>query len=195
MNRYEVGRKTGETDIVMSVVAESIEKSSIDTPVGFLNHMLDAFSRHGAFSLNIKASGDLEVDQHHLVEDCGIVLGELFSKLTGDRRGIMRAGFFIMPMDDAFATVAVDLGGRPYLNYSIDLKRRFCGDLDTDLLREFFYAFSVSAKANLVIKAEDGINDHHKIEAVFKAFGRAVRAACQKDPRGTAVVPSTKGVL
>ncbi len=195
MRRAEVIRETSETRISVSIVLDSSDKGLVDTPIGFFNHMLEAFARHGGFCLNIKAEGDLHVDQHHLLEDCGLVLGEAFDKALGNRAGIYRAGHSMMPMDDALAVAVIDLGGRPWLNFSADFKRRFCGDMDSDLLRDFFQAFSVASRSNLVIKLDDGVNDHHKIESIFKAFGRAMRAAFTVDPLNSTMITSTKGVL
>jgi imidazoleglycerol-phosphate dehydratase len=157
--------------------------------------MLESFAKHGRFDLSFKAEGDLNVDQHHLVEDCGLVLGKLFILALGDKRGINRTGFFVYPMDEALAVVAVDFGGRPYLQYAVTFLRRLCGDLDSDLLRDFFQAFSSQSQANLVVRMPYGRSDHHKIEAIFKAFGKALRMACSKDRRDIADIPSTKGVI
>jgi len=188
-------RKTKETSISGSLSLDGKGECSIETPVGFFTHMLESFARHGRFDLSFKAEGDLEVDQHHLVEDCGLVLGKLFSMVLGDRRGINRAGFFVYPMDEALAVVAVDFGGRPYLQYDAAFSRRFCGDLDSDLLHDFFQAFSSQAKANVVVRMPYGRSDHHKMEAVFKALGKALRMACSKDRREIEDIPSTKGVI
>ncbi len=188
-------RKTRETHIKGSLSLDGKGVCSIETPIGFLTHMLESFAKHGRFDLSFKAEGDLNVDQHHLVEDCGLVLGKLFILALDDKRGINRTGFFVYPMDEALAVVAVDFGGRPYLQYAVTFLRRFCGDLDSDLLRDFFQAFSSQSQANLVVRMPYGRSDHHKIEAIFKAFGKALRMACSKDRRDIADIPSTKGVI
>ena len=141
------------------------------------------------------AEGDLHVDQHHLVEDCGIILGQAFKKALGDKKGINRAGYFVYPMDEALAVVAVDIGGRPYLQFEAEFKRRFCGELDTDLLEDFFQGFAASLGANVVVRMPYGRSDHHKIEATFKAFAKAMKMACSVDPRAIENVPSTKGII
>jgi imidazoleglycerol-phosphate dehydratase len=143
----------------------------------------------------MKAKGDLEVDQHHLVEDCGIVLGKAFKKALGDKKGINRTGYFVYPMDEALAIVAVDISGRPYLQFDVKFKRRFCGDLDTDLLEDFFQAFATGLEANIVVRMPYGRSDHHKIEAIFKALGKAMKMACSKDKRAIENIPSTKGKI
>jgi imidazoleglycerol-phosphate dehydratase len=195
MRRAALRRKTKETSIRAALRIEGRGAFDVKTPVGFLTHMLESFALHGRFDLDFRAEGDLHVDQHHLIEDCGIVLGRLFAKALGRRRGINRAGYFVYPMDDALAVVAVDLGGRPFLVFDARFRRRFCGDLDTDLLEEFFRAFSRHAGANLHVKMPYGKNDHHRIEAIFKAFARAMKMACSTDPAAAADVPSTKGLL
>ena len=195
MREATIERNTNETQISINLNIDGQGKYEIDTPVGFLNHMLESFAKHGLFDLNMKARGDLEVDQHHLIEDCGIVLGQAFRKALGDKKGINRAGYFVYPMDEALAVVAIDLGGRPFLQYDTTFKRRFCGDLDTDLLEDFFYGFAVNAMANVVLRMPYGRSDHHKIEAVFKAFAKAMKMACSMDPRAIEHIPSTKGII
>lgn len=188
-------RKTLETEVSISLVLDGKGESGIGSPIGFLNHVLQGFCKHGKFDLALKASGDLEVDQHHTVEDIGIALGKAVSDALGDRRGINRAGYFIFPMDDALALAAVDLSGRPFLQYACTFSRRYCGGLDTDALEDFFYGFSVSCKANVVVKVLAGRSDHHKAEALFKAFGKALAMACSRDRKAMESIPSTKGVL
>lgn len=188
-------RKTKETDIRATVNLDGKGTFEGTTAIGFFDHMLETFAKHGLFSLRIKAQGDLHVDQHHLVEDCGLVLGKVFGLALGDRKGINRAGYFVFPMDEALAVVAVDIAGRPHLQYDASFRRRFCGDLDTDLVPDFFQAFAVSIKGNLVVRMAFGRSDHHKMEAIFKAFGRAMRMACSRDPRDAMSIPSTKGVI
>jgi len=188
-------RNTLETKISGSLNLDGKGSSAVATPLGFLNHMLESFAKHGRFDLSLNAEGDISIDQHHLVEDCGLVLGKLFACAVGEKKGINRAGFFIYPMDEALAVVAVDLCGRPFLQYDASFRRRFCGDLDTDLLHDFFQAFSSQLQANVVVRMAFGRSDHHKIEAIFKAFGKAMRMACSKDKRDIADIPSTKGMI
>ena len=157
--------------------------------------MLESFAKHGLFDIQMNVKGDLEVGQHHTIEDTGIVLGQAFSKSLGDKKGINRAGYFIFPMDDALAVVALDISGRPYLKFNAKFSRRFCGELDTDLLEDFFYGFSVGLGANLVLQVRQGRSDHHKIEALFKAFGKAVKMAISREKRMLRDIPSTKGML
>ena len=195
MRKARIKRKTRETHILLALNIDGKGEFNVATGIGFLDHMLESFSRHGLFDLKINAAGDVEVDQHHLVEDCGIVLGQAFKKALGQKKGINRAGFFVYPMDEALAIVAVDLGGRPYLQYEAKFKRRFCGELDTDLLEDFFQGFASSLAANVVIRLPHGRSDHHKIEALFKAFGKAMSMACSKDPRLIEDIPSTKGMI
>lgn len=190
-----VERRTRETQIRIELRLDGRGQAQVDTPIGFLNHMLETLARHGMFDLNVQATGDVHVDQHHLVEDLGLVLGQAFRQALGDKRGIRRAGSFIFPMDDAVALCAVDIGGRPYLHFRARFRRRFCGELDTDLLPEFFQAMANSMGANIVIWLMRGRNDHHRIEAIFKAFARSLRDACAIDPQAPDTVPSTKGVL
>ena len=189
-----VTRKTKETDISITLNLDVTGESKIDTGIGFFNHMLEGFAKHGFFDLEVKVKGDLIVDGHHTVEDTGIVLGEAIKKAVGDKKCINRYGSFILPMDDALALCAVDLCGRPYLNYDCNLTTERVGYLETELVREFFYAISYSAAMNLHIKMLDGINNHHMIEAMFKAFAKALDAACSFDSRITDVL-STKGAL
>ena len=189
-----VTRTTKETDIVLSLDLDGAGNSEIDTGIGFLDHMLSGFAKHGFFDLTCKVQGDLQVDGHHTVEDVGIVLGQAIAEAVGDKKGIKRYGSFILPMDDALALCAIDLCGRPYLNYDCELTVEKVGYLETELVREFFYAVSYSAAMNLHIKMLSGINDHHKIEAMFKAFAKALDEAVSYDPRITDVL-STKGTL
>ncbi|RMG42045.1 MAG: imidazoleglycerol-phosphate dehydratase HisB [Methanobacteriota archaeon] len=188
-------RKTNETEVRAWVKIDGSGKSSIKVPIGFLKHMIEAFSKHSLIDIDIEAQGDLEVDQHHTVEDIALVLGETLRKALGDKRGIERAGFFLYPMDDALAQVAVDLSGRPYLQFDVEFRRRFCGDFDSDLTEHFFEALANSLGANIAIRLLSGKNDHHKLEAIFKAFAKAMKQACQKDKRIGEEIPSTKGVI
>lgn len=188
-------RKTNETEISAVINLEGKGHYNIETPIGFFNHMLESFTKHAMFDVQLTARGDLHVDQHHLVEDCGTVLGKVFHKALGNRRGINRAGYFVYPMDEALAVVAVDIGGRPFLQYDVIFTRQFCGQMNTDLLKDFFYAFSMHLNANIVVHMPYGRSDHHKMEAIFKAFGRAMRMACSKDIRDIENIPSVKGVI
>lgn len=190
-----IKRITNETNVDISLTIDGIGNRKIETPVGFLNHMLDLFSKQGLFNLVIKAKGDLYIDEHHTVEDVGIVLGQSFAKAIGDKKGIQRYGFFILPMDEVLATVAVDFAGRYGFNLKCEFGRDKVGDLSTELIYDFWDAFAQNAKANLFIKVENGRNDHHKIEAIFKAVARAIRMACEIDKRTSLQIPSTKGVL
>ena len=187
-------RISKETSIKARLCLDGKGMYNINTPVGFFNHMLESFTKHGMFDLTLDAEGDLHIDQHHLIEDCGIVLGKVFHEALADKKGINRAGYFVYSMDEALAVVAVDLGGRAYLQYDVTFTRRFCGELDTDLLHDFFYAFSHHANANIVVRMPYGRSDHHKMEAIFKAFGKAMKMACSKDRRDIEDIPSTKGM-
>jgi imidazoleglycerol-phosphate dehydratase len=203
MNRTVViERKTGETDVYLTLNLDGTGKCDVDCPIGFLTHMLSAFCKHGMFDLSGKLSGDLEVDQHHLVEDTGITLGQAFDKALGNRAGIMRAGFFIYPMDETLAQAAVDFGGRPYLvceSTVSGVPLVSGGDaaaaFQTDTLEDFWQGFVSGAKCNLHIDVLRGRSDHHKIEAIFKAVARSLRAAVAVDPRAAGAIPSTKGTL
>ena len=195
MRKASIERNTKETQIRGSLAIEGRGVYDIRTGVRFFDHMLELFTKHGGFDLKLIASGDLDVDQHHTVEDVGIVLGQLFAKALGDRRGINRAGYFVQPMDETLAVVAVDLGGRPALVYKDLVKTRLVGDLQTELIEDFFGGFVNHAGANLHAKVLHGRSNHHKIEAIFKCFARAMRYACSKDPRLKKQLPSTKGLL
>ncbi len=193
--RAEIRRTTGETDIHMTLALDGSGRAQIDTGIGFFDHMLDAFARHGLFDLTLKVNGDLRVDGHHSVEDTGIVLGRAIAEAVGDKKGLTRYGYFILPMDEALVMVAVDLCGRPYFVLEgADFPTPSVGDFDTQLVREFFYAVSYAAAMNLHIRILSGTNSHHMIEAVFKGFAKALAMAVQKDPRIRDVL-STKGTL
>lgn len=189
-----IERKTKETDIFVSLNLDGTGKADIHTGIGFFDHMLDGFARHGFFDIEVNVSGDLEVDGHHTVEDTGIVLGQAVKEALGDKAGIRRYGSFILPMDDALALCAVDLCGRPYFSYECQFPSERIGELDTELIREFFYAVSYSAGMNLHIKMLSGLNGHHMAEAMFKAFSKALDEAVSKDGRIKDVL-STKGSL
>ena len=195
MRSGTVERITKETQIKGELRIEGKGRYDIHTGVRFLDHMLELFAKHGGFDLTITAKGDLDVDQHHTVEDVGIVLGQLFAKALGDRKGINRAGYFILPMDETLAVVAVDLGGRPALVYKDLVKVRLVGDLQTELCEDFFSGFTVHAGANLHAKIMYGRSNHHKIEGIFKCFARAMKFACSTDARLKDQLPSTKGLL
>ncbi len=190
----QIARKTKETDIQINLNLDGSGKSSIATGIGFFDHMLEGFAKHGFFDLTVKIKGDLQVDGHHSVEDAGIVLGTGIKEALGDKKGIRRYGSCILPMDDALALCAVDLCGRPYFAFDCDFSTERVGELDTQLVREFFYAVSYSGGMNLHIKMLSGINTHHMIEAIFKAFARALDEATGKDERIKDVL-STKGSL
>lgn len=189
-----VTRVTKETDIQMNLELDGSGKAKIDTGIGFFNHMLEGFAKHGFFDLDVAIKGDLEVDGHHTVEDAGIVLGTAIKEAVGDKKGIKRYGYFILPMDDALALCAVDLCGRPYLNFECSFPNEMVGTLDTSLVKEFFYAVSYSAAMNIHIKMLSGDNSHHMIEAIFKAFAKALDSAVSMDDRISDVL-STKGSL
>ena len=190
----KIERTTKETDINITLDLDGSGKSSVSTGIGFFDHMLEGFAKHGFFDLDCTVKGDLQVDGHHSVEDCGIVLGQAIAKAVGDKAGIQRYGYFILPMDDALVLCAVDLCGRPYLNFECDFNTERVGALDTELVREFFYAISYSAGMNIHVKKLAGSNSHHVIEAMFKAFAKALDDAVSYDPRVTGVL-STKGAL
>ncbi len=190
----EIHRKTGETDITVRINLDGSGKTDIDTGIGFFDHMLDAFGRHGLFDLEVKAVGDLNVDCHHTIEDVGIVLGQAIRLAVGDKKGIKRFGSMILPMDETLVLCALDLSDRPYLNFDANFLTERVGDYDTEMVREFFYAISYSAGMNLHIKQLDGMNSHHIIEAMYKAFSKALAEAVSFDPRITDVL-STKGTL
>ena len=189
-----IKRDTKETRIALTLSLDGTGSADIDTGIGFFDHMLDGFARHGFFDLSVKVDGDLFVDGHHTVEDTGIVLGQAIAEAVGDKKGIKRYGYFLLPMDDALVACAVDLCGRPYFNFDYEFNVPMIGVLDTQLIREFFYAVSYSAGMNLHIKVLDGINGHHVAEAMFKAFSKALDMAVSNEPRLDGVL-STKGSL
>jgi imidazoleglycerol-phosphate dehydratase len=195
VRRAVIDRRTKETQIVIRLGLEGQGRYRIRTGIRFLDHMLELFTRHGGFDLDIDASGDLDVDQHHTVEDLGIALGEAVSKAVGTRRGINRAGYFVMPMDETLAVAAVDLGGRPHAVVDLKVRVTRVGDLQTELIHDFFDGFALGARANVHVKVLYGRSSHHHVEAVFKAFARALRVACAKDKQLARMLPSTKGLL
>jgi imidazoleglycerol-phosphate dehydratase len=195
VRKAAIERNTKETRIQASLKIEGRGVYNISTGIRFFDHMLELFTKHGGFDLTLKCEGDLDVDQHHTVEDAGIVLGALFAQALGDRKGINRAGYFVQTMDETLAVVALDLGGRPALVYKDRVKVRVVGDLQTELVHDFFDGFVNKAGANVHVKVLYGRSNHHKIEAVFKGFARAMKYACSKDARLKDQLPSTKGLL
>ena len=195
MRRAVIDRKTAETSIVVRLTLDGKGRHDIRTGIRFLDHMLQLVARHGAFDLKIDATGDLDVDQHHTVEDIGIVLGEAFSMALGDKRGINRAGYFVMPMDESLGVAALDLSGRIHAVVDLKLKVRYVGDLQSELVQDFFEGFAQGARANVHLKVLYGRSSHHQVEALFKAFARALRVACARDRRLSRVLPSTKELL
>ena len=195
MRRATITRKTRETRITLGLALDGKGRYDVATGIRFLDHMLELFARHGGFDLTLQATGDLDVDQHHTVEDIGIALGEAISSALGNRRGINRAGYFLMPMDETLAVAAVDLGGRIHTVVDLRLKVRKVGDLQAELVTDFFEGFAQGARANVHVKVLYGRSSHHHVEAVFKAFARALRVACARDRRLARMLPSTKGLL
>jgi imidazoleglycerol-phosphate dehydratase len=195
VRRAVVARRTAETEIALRLTLEGHGRYRVRTGIRFLDHMLELVARHGGFDLQIAAAGDLDVDQHHTVEDLGIALGEAVSAALGSRRGINRAGYFVMPMDETLAVAAIDLGGRPHAVVDLRLAVRQVGDLQSELVHDFFEGFAIGARANVHLKVLYGRSSHHQIEALFKAFARALRVACAKDRRLARMLPSTKGLL
>ena len=195
MRRAVIARRTTETQIDLKIVLEGRGRFSVRTGIRFLDHMMELVARHGGFDLHVDAVGDLDVDQHHTVEDLGIALGEAVSRALGNRRGINRAGYFVMPMDETLAVAAIDLGGRPHAVVDLRVRAALVGDLQTELVHDFFEGFAIGARANVHVKVLYGRSSHHQIEAVFKAFARALRVACAKDRRMARMLPSTKGLL
>jgi imidazoleglycerol-phosphate dehydratase len=195
MRKAKLHRSTSETDIQLALTIEGHGQYEIATGIRFLDHMLELFARHGAFDLKLKAKGDLDVDQHHTVEDVGIALGEAFLTALGDKRGIMRAGYFVMPMDETLGLAAVDFSGRAAAVVNTQVKVRLVGDLQSELVDDFFEGFARGARANVHLKVLYGRSNHHKIESLFKAFARALRVACSRDKQLAKMLPSTKGLL
>jgi imidazoleglycerol-phosphate dehydratase len=195
MRRAAIRRTTKETDIRGALVIEGRGRYKVSTGIHFFDHMLELFAHHGGFDLELKAKGDLDVDQHHTVEDVGIVLGQLFDKALGAKRGILRAGYFVMPMDETLGLAAVDFCGRTSTTVDTKVRARLVGDLQAELVHDFFDGFSRGARASVHARVLYGRSSHHKIESLFKAFARALRAACWRDRRMARLLPSTKGLL
>ena len=191
----ELERITTETQIALALNIDGTGIYKVETGIRFFDHMLELFTRHGGFDLALACRGDLDVDQHHTVEDVGIALGEAFDRALGDKKGILRAGYFLMPMDETLGIAAVDLSGRAACVVDTKVRVRLVGDLQTELVFDFFEGFARGARANVHVKTMYGRSNHHKIEALFKAFARALRAACSKDQRLAEMLPSTKGLL
>ncbi len=191
----KVHRRTTETDIRTRLSLDGRGRYAVSTGIRFLDHMLELFTRHGGFDLDLRARGDLDVDQHHTVEDTGLVLGETVRQALGDKRGINRAGYFVMPMDETLAVAAIDLSGRPYLVLKAPIKAKRVGDLQTELVEDFFQGFASGARANVHLRVLYGRSSHHSVEALFKAFARALRYACSRDVGLKRQLPSTKGLL
>jgi len=190
-----IHRETAETDIRVRLNLDGRGRYEVSTGIRFLDHMLELFARHGGFDLQVAARGDLDVDQHHTVEDIGIVLGQALREALGAKKGINRAGYFLMPMDETLAVAAIDLSGRPYLVLNAPIKAKLVGDLQAELLEDFFHGFATSARANVHLKLAYGRSSHHGVEALFKAWARALRYACARDRRLKTQLPSTKGLL
>jgi imidazoleglycerol-phosphate dehydratase len=195
MRSAKLRRSTTETDIQLSLTLEGQGRYEVSTGIRFFDHMLELFTRHGGFNLKLKVKGDLDVDQHHTVEDVGIALGEAFDSALGNKKGIMRAGYFLMPMDETLGLAAVDFSGRTAAVISTRVKTRLVGDLQSELVFDFFEGFARGARANVHVKVLYGRSNHHKIEALFKAFARALRVACSRDKQLAKMLPSTKGLL
>ena len=195
MRKASIKRVTKETQIQLSLTIEGRGKYQVSTGIRFFDHMLELFAHHGGFDLKLTARGDLDVDQHHTVEDIGIVLGQAFEKALGTKRGILRAGYFLMPMDETMGMAAVDFCGRTASVIDTKVRTRLVGDLQAELVDDFFEGFARGAHANVHVRVFYGRSNHHKIEALFKAFARAVRAACWRDPQMIGLLPSTKGLL
>ena len=195
MRRSRMHRKTNETDINLALTIEGQGRYNVSTGIRFFDHMLELFARHGGFDLDLSAKGDLDVDQHHTVEDVGIALGEAFDKALGEKKGINRAGYFLMPMDETLGLAAIDLGGRTSAVIDTRVRARLVGDLQSELVYDFFEGFARGARANVHLKTMYGRSNHHKIEALFKAFARALRVACSRDKQLAEMLPSTKGLL
>ncbi len=195
MRRAVIDRGTSETRIKIALTLDGTGRYAVSTGIRFLDHMLELVARHGGFDLALSADGDLDVDQHHTVEDAGIALGEAVSAALGNRRGVNRAGYFVMPMDETLGVAAIDLGGRPHAIVDLRLRARRVGDLQSELLTDFFTGFAQGARANVHLKVLYGRSSHHQVEALFKAFARALRMACARDARLKRTMPSTKGLL
>ena len=195
MRRSTIDRRTTETQILVRLALDGKGRYDVSTGIRFLDHMLELVARHGAFDLTVRATGDLDVDQHHTVEDVGIAFGEAVNKAVGSRRGINRAGYFVMPMDETLGVAAIDLSGRVHAVVDLKLRVRRVGDLRAELVHDFFDGFAQGARSNVHVKVLYGRSSHHQVEAIFKAFARALRVACSRDRQLGRMLPSTKGLL
>ncbi len=195
MRQATITRKTAETDITLTVDLDGTGSYDVKTGVGFFDHMLDQLARHSLIDLTLRAEGDLHIDDHHTVEDCGIAIGQALSKAVGDKKGILRYGSCLLPMDDALVRAALDLSGRPFLVWNVDFPTQKIGSFDTELVREFFQAIATHGGITLHVDCLHGVNSHHIAEAAFKAVARALRDALETDPRKSDAIPSTKGML
>jgi imidazoleglycerol-phosphate dehydratase len=195
MRKAQLTRHTTETQIDLALTIEGSGKYQVSTGIRFFDHMLELFTRHGGFNLKLTCKGDLDVDQHHTVEDVGIALGEAFDRALGDKKGINRAGYFLMPMDETLGIAAIDLSGRTAVVVDAKVRTRLVGDLQSELVYDFFDGFARGARANVHLKTMYGRSNHHKLEALFKAFARALRVACARDKQLAKMLPSTKGLL
>jgi imidazoleglycerol-phosphate dehydratase len=195
MRKSHVQRKTRETSITINLNIDGTGKGQVRSGIGFFDHMLESFAIHGVFDIKAKINGDLHIDQHHTVEDTGIALGQAFDKALGSRRGIERAGFFMFPMDEALAYCAIDISGRPFVRIQGAFRSRKIGNFDSTVVEDFFHGFATALRATVHIKIMSGRSDHHKAEALFKSFGKAMRQACMKISRAHKGIPSTKGAL
>ncbi|WP_172326830.1 imidazoleglycerol-phosphate dehydratase HisB [Mangrovicoccus sp. HB161399] len=195
MRQATITRKTAETDITLTVDLDGTGTYDVKTGVGFFDHMLDQLARHSLMDLTLRATGDLHIDDHHTVEDCGIAIGQALSKAVGDKKGILRYGSCLLPMDDALVRAALDLSGRPFLVWNVDFPTQKIGTFDTELVREFFQAIATHGGITLHVDCLHGVNSHHIAEAAFKAVARALRDALETDPRKSDAIPSTKGML
>ena len=195
MRQAVIRRQTRETDIALRLALDGRGRYTVSTGIRFLDHMLELTARHGAFDIDLRVTGDLDVDQHHTVEDTGIALGEAVAGAIGSKRGINRAGYFVMPMDETLAVAAIDLSGRPYAVVDLGVRARMVGDLQAELVQDFFEGFAAAARANVHLKVLYGRSSHHRVEATFKAFARALRVACSRDRQLGRTLPSTKGLL
>lgn len=191
----QIHRETRETLVEVDLTLEGKGNAVIDTPIGFLTHMLETFAVHGKFDLSLSAEGDLHVDHHHVMRDTGTALGMAFEQALGKRTGINRAGFFVYPMDESVSFVAVDLAGRPYCVFKVEFKHERLGELESAFFHDFFEAFTQAVRGNVHVSVPYGRNDHHKAEAIFKGFGKAMRMACSEDPQDVSGIPSAKGVM
>lgn len=195
MRKNTFQRKTKETDVRIELNIDGKGRADVSTSIPFLDHLLNNFAKHGLFDLVIKAKGDIEIGQHHLVEDIGICLGEAFKSALADKKGINRSGYFVFPLDEALSVVSLDISGRAFLDFKCQFKKEKIGDLDSDLIKEFFWGFVRHLEATLHVRILAGENEHHQAESLFKAFGKAMKTACSKDKRILEELPSTKGLI